>query len=132
MYGILDDLDRLDEVYSRKPSSTFPRYTRLGLRQMVIMALCKMRKGKPKLRGGNKLVVKRLSTKDRVSYAEGIGAGVEQIVYASDYDAGNPSVFLITDTEGFVRRGGDKLSDSSVLFGVTHLLNAIYYAYKIK
>ena len=132
LYGILSDLDSLDEVCSRKSSSTFPVYTRLGLRQMVIMAFCKMHKGKPKLRGGDKLVVKRLSAKDRVSYAEGIGAGVEQIVYASDYDEASTSVYLITPVEGFVRPGGKRLSDALPLAGVTHLGKATYYAYKIK
>ena len=132
LYGILDDLARLDEVCSRKPSSTFPVYTRLGLRQMVIMALCKMHKGKPKLRGGDKLVVKRLSMKDRVSYAEGIGADVEQIVYESDCDEASTSVYLITPVEGFVRPGGKRLSDALPLAGVTHLSKVTYYAYKIK
>lgn len=134
LYGILSDLDYLDEVCSRKSSSTFPVYTRLGLRQMVIMALCKLCKGKrkPKLRGGDKLVLKRLSAKDRVSYAEGIGAGVEQIVYASDYDEASTSVYLITPVEGFVRPGGKRLSDALPLAGVTCLSKATYYAYKIK
>nr|DAJ30330.1 MAG TPA: hypothetical protein [Caudoviricetes sp.] len=132
LYGILADLNSLDEVCSRKSSSTFPVYTRLGLRQMVVMAFCKMYKGKPKLRGGDKLVVKRLSAKDRVSYAEGIGAGVEQIVYASDYDEASTSVYLITPVEGFVRPGGKRLSDALPLAGVTNLSKATYYAYKIK
>lgn len=134
LYGILSDLDYLDEVCSRKSSSTFPVYTRLGLRQMVIMAFCKLYKGKrkPKLRGGDKLVLKRLSAKDRVSYAEGIGAGVEQIVYASDYNEASTSVYLITSVEGFVRPGGKRLSDALPLAGVTHLSKATYYAYKIK
>ena len=134
LYGILADLNSLDEVCSRKPSNTFPVYTRLGLRQMVIMAFCKLYKGKrkPKLRGGDKLVVKRLSAKDRVSYAECIGAGVEQIVYASDYNEASTSVYLITPVEGFVRPGGKRLSDALPLAGVTHLSKATYYAYKIK
>ena len=132
LYGILADLNSLDEVCSRKSSSTFPVYTRLGLRQMVIMAFCKLYKGKPKLRGGDKLVVKRLSAKDRVSYAEGIGAGVEQIVYASDYNEASTSVYLITHVEGFVRPGGKRLSDALPLAGVTHLSNVTYYSYKIK
>lgn len=132
LYGILSDLDSLDEVCSRKSSSTFPVYTRLGLRQMVIMAFCKLYKGKPKLRGGDKLVLKRLSAKDRVSYAEGIGAGVEQIVYASDYNEASTSVYLITPVEGFVRPCGKRLSDALPLAGVTHLSKATYYAYKIK
>ena len=132
LYGILADLNSLDEACSRKSSSTFPVYTRLGLRQMVIMALCKLYKGKPKLRGGDKLVVKRISAKDRVSYAEGIGAGVEQIVYASDYNEASTSVYLITPVEGFVSRGGKRLSDALPLAGITHLSNVTYYAYKIK
>lgn len=132
LYGILADLNYLDEVCSIKSSSTFPVYTRLGLRQMVVMAFCRMHKGKPKLRGGNKLVVKRLSAKDRVSYAEGIGAGVEQIVYASDYNEASTSVYLITPVEGFVRPGGKRLSDALPLAGVTCLSKATYYAYKIK
>lgn len=132
LYGILADLNYLDEVCSIKSSSTFPVYTRLGLRQMVVMAFCRMHKGKPKLRGGNKLVVKRLSAKERVSYAEGIGAGVEQIVYASDYNEASTSVYLITPVEGFVRPGGKRLSDALPLAGVTHLSKATYYAYKIK
>lgn len=132
LYGILADLNYLDEICSRKSSSTFPVYTRLGLRQMVIMAFCKLYKGKPKLRGGDKLVVKRLSAKDRVSYAEGIGAGVEQIVYASDYNEASTSVYLITPVEGFVSRDGKRLSDALPLAGITHLSNVTYYAYKIK
>ena len=132
LYGILSDLDYLDEVCSRKSSSTFPVYTRLGLRQMVVMAFCKMHKGKPKLRGCNKLVLKRLSAKERVSYAESIGVGVEQIVYASDYDEPSTSVYLITPVEGFVRPGGKRLSDALPLAGTTHLSNVTYYAYKIK
>lgn len=132
LYGILSDLDSLDEVCSGKSSSTFPVYTRLGLRQMVIMAFCRMHKGKPKLRGGDKLVVKRLSMKYRVSYAESIGVGVEQIVYASDYDESSTSVYLITPVEGFTRSGGERLSDALPLAGVTHLSKVIYYAYKIK
>ena len=60
LYGILADINSLDEVCSVKSSSIFPVYTRLGLRQMVIMAFCKLYKGKPKLRGGDKIVVKRL------------------------------------------------------------------------
>lgn len=132
LYGILADINSLDEACSRKSSNTFPVYTRLGLRQMVIMALCKLHKGKPKLRGGNKLVVKRLSAKDRVSYAEGIGAGVEQIVYASDYNEASTSVYLITPVEGFTRSGGERLSDALPLAGVTHLNKVTYYAYKIK
>ncbi len=132
LYGILSDLDYLDEVCSRKSSSTFPVYTRLGLRQMAVMAFCKMHKGKPKLRGCNKLVLKRLSAKERVSYAESIGVGVEQIVYASDYDEPSTSVYLITPVEGFVRPGGKRLSDALPLAGTTHLSNVTYYAYKIK
>lgn len=132
LYGILADLNYLDEVCSGKSSSTFPVYTRLGLRQMVVMAFCKMHKGKPKLRGGDKLVVKRLSAKERVSYAESIGVGVEQIVYASDYDEPSTSVYLITPVEGFTRSGGERLSDALPLAGVTHLSKATYYAYKIK
>lgn len=132
LYGILSDLDSLDEAFSRKSSSTFPVYIRLGLRQMVVMAFCKMHKGKPKLRGGYRLVVKRLSMKDRVSYAESIGVGVEQIVYASDYDESSTSVYLITPVEGFTRSGGERLSDALPLAGVTHLNKVIYYAYKIK
>lgn len=132
LYGILADLNYLDEVCSRKSSSTFPIYTRLGLRQMVVMAFCKMHKGKPKLRGGDKLVLKRLSAKERVSYAESIGVGVEQIVYASDYNEASTSVYLITPVEGFVRPGGKRLSDALPLAGVTHLSKATYYAYKIK
>lgn len=134
LYGILADLNSLDEVCSRKSSSTFPVYTRLGLRQMVIMAFCKLYKGKrkPKLRGGDKLVLKRLSAKERVSYAESIGVGVEQIVYASDYDEPSTSVYLITPVEGFTRSGGERLSDALPLAGVTHLSKVTYYAYKIK
>lgn len=134
LYGILADLNYLDEVCSGKSSSTFPVYTRLGLRQMVIMAFCKLYKGKrkPKLRGGDKLVLKRLSAKKRVSYADSIGAGVEQIVYASDYDEASTSVYLITPVEGFVRPGGKRLSDALPLAGVTHLSKVTYYAYKIK
>lgn len=132
LYGILADINSLDEVCSVKSSSIFPVYTRLGLRQMVIMAFCKLYKGKPKLRGGDKIVVKRLSAKDRVSYAEGIGAGVEQIVYASDYNEADASVYLITTVKGFVRPGGKRLSDALPLAGVTHLSNVTYYAYKIK
>ena len=132
LYGILSDLDSLDEAFSIKSSSNFPVYTRLGLRQMVVMAFCKMHKGKPKLRGGNKLVVKRLYAKDRVSYAEGIGADVEQLVYASDYNEASTSVYLITPVEGFVRPGGKRLSDALPLAGVTHLSKVTYYAYKIK
>lgn len=132
LYGILSDLDYIDEVCSRKSSSTYPEYTRLGLRQMVIMALCKLSKGKPKLRGGDKLVLKRLSAKERVSYAESIGVGVEQIVYASDYYEPSTSVYLITPVEGFTRSGGERLSDALPLAGVTHLSKVTYYAYKIK
>lgn len=132
LYGILDDLNDLDKICSMKSSSTFPIYTRLGLRQMVVMAFCRMHKGKPKLRGGDRLVVKRLSMKDRVSYAESIGVGVEQIVYASDYDESSTSVYLITPVEGFTRSGGKRLPDALPRAGVTHLSKVTYYAYKIK
>lgn len=132
LYGILADLNDLDKICSGKSSSTFPVYTRLGLRQMVVMAFCRMHKGKPKLRGGDKLVVKRLSMKYRVSYAESIGVGVEQIVYASDYDESSTSVYLITPVEGFTRSGGERLSDALPLAGVTHLNKVTYYAHKIK
>lgn len=134
LYGILADLNDLDKICSGKSSSTFPVYTRLGLRQMVVMAFCKLYKGKrkPKLRGGDKLVLKRLSAKERVSYADSIGAGVEQIVYASDYNEASTSVYLITPVEGFVRPGGKRLSNALPLAGVTCLSKATYYAYKIK
>ena len=132
LYGILSDLDHLDDVCSKKPSSTFPIYTRLGLRQLVVMALYKLGKGKPKLRGNDKLVAKRMSMKEQVSDAEHLGAGVEQIVYASDYDESSTSVYLITPVEGFVRPGGKRLSDALPLAGITHLSNVTYYAYKIK
>lgn len=132
LYGILADLNDLDKICSMKSSSTFPIYTRLGLRQMVVMAFCRMHKRKPKLRGGDKLVLKRLSAKERVSYADSIGAGVEQIVYASDYNEASTSVYLITPVEGFVRPGGKRLSDALPLAGVTCLSKATYYAYKIK
>ena len=132
LYGILADLNDLDKICSMKSSSTFPIYTRLGLRQMVVMAFCRMHKGKPKLRGGDRLVVKRLSMKDRVSYAESIGVGVEQIVYASDYDESSTSVYLITPVEGFTRSGGKRLPDALQRAGVTHLSKVTYYAYKIK
>ena len=132
LYGILADLNSLDEVCSRKSSNTFPIYTRLGLRQLVVMALYKLDKGKPKLRGNDKLVAKRMSMKERVSYAELLGAGVEQIVYASDYDESSTSVYLITPVEGFTRSDGERLSDALPLAGVTHLNKVTYYAYKIK
>ena len=66
-----------------------------------------------------------------MAFAASLRVDAEQVVYASDYEEGSTSVYLVTRYSDRAGRG-IPLPEGAVLQSVAVLNNVTYYAYKIK
>lgn len=66
-----------------------------------------------------------------MAFAASLRVDAEQVVYASDYEEGSTSVYLVTTYSDRVGRG-IPLPEDAVLHSVSALNNVTYYAHKIK
>lgn len=133
-YDLLEQVEGIEDLYSRaRTDASYRVYSaeiRQYLRQYLIATILRGC-AHSKLKREHRIIAQRLERRDRVDFAALLRVDPEQVVYASDYEDGSTSVFLVTRYSDRVARG-IPLPEGATLHSVSVLNNVTYYAHKIK
>lgn len=133
-YDLLEQVEGVEDLYSRvRTDASYRTYSaeiRQYLRQYLIATILRSC-AHSKLKREHRIVAQRLERRDRVAFAASLRVDAEQVVYASDYEEGSTSVYLVTRYSDRVGRG-IPLPEGATLQSVSALNNVTYYAHKIK
>ena len=133
-YDLLEQVEGIEDLYSRARTDasyrTYSAEIRQYLRQYLISVILRGC-AHSKLKREHRIIAQRLERRDRVAFAALLRVDPEQVVYASDYEDGSTSVYLVTRYSDRVCRG-IPLPEGATLHSVAALNNVTYYSHKIK